>query len=312
MSLRDLPDLRALRVLVDIARLGSFGAAARAHGMSQQAVSERMRRLEGELGATLFQRGPSGAQLTAAGERVYATALDILMSSSNLDDALELERHPHAPRISVYASRTVSEYYLPRWYAALRRSYPQARLEMLAANSAEVATAVAQGHTSLGFIESVQVPVPTTVGGPRVLSASVVGHDQLSVVARPDHPWAQVGSITCDELARTPVIVRERGSGTREVLEAAIGSLQVTPVAEASSPTAVTNLALHTGCPAVVPRVSVATRLERQELVEVDLADATLDRPIRALWRTGARPRGAAALMVRAAREANATSNQPR
>ncbi|MBV7280873.1 MULTISPECIES: LysR family transcriptional regulator [unclassified Corynebacterium] len=312
MSLSDLPDLRALQILVDSARLGSFGAAARAHGLSQQAVSERMRRLEGELGVTLFHRGPTGTRLTAAGEKVQATAQEIVGASAALGDALELERHPAAPKVSVYVSRTVSEYYLPRWFAALRHSHPQAQLEMVAVNSDQVATAVAQGHTSLGFIESVNVPVPDSLGGHRVFSTSVVCEDRLCLVVRPDHPWATAVSVRSAELTRTPLILREHGSGTREVLDIAVGVPWAPPVAEASSPMAVINLALSTGAPAVVPAISVAEHCASGALVEVDIADATLRRPIRALWRTGSRPRGAAALMLRAAREVSAREAPPR
>ncbi|SCF57303.1 LysR substrate binding domain-containing protein [Streptomyces sp. DconLS] len=111
---------------------------------------------------------------------------------------------------------TIAEYLLPGWLLALHAERPDTAVSLLAGNSARVAELLLSGEADLGFVEGLSVPAG--------LDAVVIGHDRLIVVTAPGHPWARRRRpLSPQELGETPLILRERGSGTRQVLDAALG-----------------------------------------------------------------------------------------
>src|SRR5215470_10068077 len=210
------PDLIALDLLDSVAELGSLGRAASRHRMSQPAVSMRMSQLERRLGLTLLQRGPAGERVVALSRRVLSETRELMAGV----EALVAER---SSQLRVAASLTVAEYLLPGWLAALHRESPDAILAVEVTNSAHVELRVAEHHADVGFVEGHHAPQEG-------MSAVAVRTDRLVVVVDPDHPWAHApAAVTAAELAGAELIVRERGSGTREVLEdtlAAFGGLR--------------------------------------------------------------------------------------
>ena len=124
------------------------------------------------------------------------------------------------------------------------------------------------------------------------LDAAVVAHDRLTVVTAPGHPWARRrGPLSAEELASTPLILREEGSGTRQVLDAALGGL-ARPLLELSSTTAVKASAVSGAGPAVLSELAVREELSARRLVSIPVPGIRLDRALRAVWRTGHRPTG--------------------
>ena len=115
-------DLGPYDVLLSVAALGSMGRAAAAHGVSQAAVSARIRSLEGALGLTLLERSPQGTRLTATGALVADWARVAVDAAAALDEGVTALRTERDTRLRVAASLTVAEYLLPRWLVALRRA----------------------------------------------------------------------------------------------------------------------------------------------------------------------------------------------
>ena len=81
-----LPSLTALELLLDVARTGSIGAAARQHGISQQSASERLRSMEAQVGAPLVVRGPRGSSLTPAGTVLVEWAARLVETAAEIDE----------------------------------------------------------------------------------------------------------------------------------------------------------------------------------------------------------------------------------
>src|SRR5699024_399590 len=144
-------------------------------------------------------------------------------------------RRERSAQLRVAASMTVAEYLVPAWLATFRRSHPDVGLDLAVLNSDDVVADVAAGRHDLGLVETTRLPS-------RVHSM-VVGRDELWVVVPPQHPWTQRSRrLTLAELARTPLALREPGSGTRRVLEDALaehGLAAADPAAELSSNAAV-------------------------------------------------------------------------
>ena len=281
-----VPDLGALELLLAVARLGSLGRAARETGITQPAASSRIRSMERQLGVALVDRSPRGSQLTDAGVLVTDWARRVVEAAEAFDVGAQALRDRRDSRLRVAASMTIAEYLLPGWLIALRAQRPDTAVSLLAGNSAAVAERLLAGEADLGFVEGLSVPAG--------LDSAVVAHDRLIVVTAPGHPWARRRKpLAAAELAATPLILREEGSGTRQVLEAALGGL-ARPLIELSSTTAVKASAASGAGPAVLSELALGEELSAHRLVSIPVSDTHLRRALRAVWPTGHRPTGPA------------------
>ena len=284
-----MPDLSALEVLVAVSRKGSFGEAARELGRTQQAVSARVATLEAQTGVPLVTRGPAGSVLTPAGRVIADWASRLLDHAAEVDAGLSAMRSDARARVRVAASLTVAEQLVPRWLVALRAAGSGPDVVVDAVNSAEVAGLVRNGRADVGFVEG---PV-----APRGCRSQIVAHDELQVVVAPTHPWTLRGRpVEARMLAATPLVTRERGSGTRETLEAALRralgvDAEIAPPAlELSTTAAIRTAVLAGAAPAVLSAMVVAEDLAAGRLRRVPVRGLDLRRALRAVWVGGRTP----------------------
>ncbi|MGW0805388.1 LysR family transcriptional regulator [Nonomuraea sp. NPDC002799] len=288
-----LPDLASLKLLVDVGELGSLGQAARAAGIAQPSASKRVTQLERRLGLPLLERTPRGSTLTADGKMVAGWAAKVLAAADELMRAVQAVRHSGAAHLRVASSMTVAEYLVPRWLGELQHREPGVQVGLDVINSADVAARVLAEEVELGFVEGPSVPDG--------LAGRVVGTDRLVVVVAPEHPWARRRTVLRGpELAATPLVVREPGSGTRETLDVAFRSLlhRASPRLELGSNSAVKGAAQAGAAPAVLSGYAVEADIATGRLVEVPLAGLTLVRSLRAVWRRGRPLTGPAATLL--------------
>ncbi|MFI9240139.1 LysR family transcriptional regulator [Streptomyces sp. NPDC053079] len=284
-----VPDLGALELLLAVARLGSLGRAARELGITQPAASGRVRSMERQLGVALVERSPRGSRLTDAGVLVTDWARRVVEAAEALDAGAQALRGRRDSRLRVAASMTIAEYLLPGWLIALRTERPGTAVSLLAGNSAAVAGRLLAGEADLGFVEGLDVPPG--------LDGAVVAHDRLVLVTAPGHPWARRRApLAASELAATPLILRERGSGTRQVLDTALASYGglAEPLLELASTTAAKAAVVSGAGPSVLSELAIGEELATRRLVEIPVADLPLRRALRAVWPRGQRPTGPA------------------
>lgn len=295
---RRVPDLVALELVDAVARTGSMTAAAHELHVTQQAVSTRVRSAERVMGVELFVRSPQGARLTADGESVVAWARDVLAAASRMGAALDL-LHASAERtLTVGGSQTIAAQLLPGWLLQLRDRQLAAgqdatAVRLRSGNSAQIARLVRDGVLDLGFIESPVVPTD--------LGSTMVATDGLVAVVPPGHAWSD--RVELATLAATPLVVRERGSGTRSAYELAVrrtlGIEPAEPALELATTVAVLSAVAGGVAPAVLSARAVADDVALGRVRPVPIAGATVTRPLTALWRGTARDlRGAARLLV--------------
>ncbi|MFF5130576.1 LysR family transcriptional regulator [Streptomyces syringium] len=284
-----VPDLGALELLLAVARLGSLGRAARELGITQPAASSRVRTMERMLGVALVERSPRGSRLTDAGVLVTDWARRIVEAAEAFDAGAQALRGRRDSRLRVAASMTIAEYLLPGWLIALRTRRPGTAVSLFAGNSSAVAERLLAAEADLGFVEGLAVPPG--------LDGAVIGHDRLVVVTAPGHPWARRRApLDAAELAATPLILRERGSGTRQVLDAALASQGgvAEPLLELASTTAAKAAVVSGAGPSVLSELAVGEELAARRLVEIPVPGVGLRRDLRAVWPTGHRPTGPA------------------
>ncbi|WP_405012423.1 LysR family transcriptional regulator [Kitasatospora sp. NBC_01539] len=293
-----VPDIRALELLLAVARLGSVGRAAAELGVSQPAASARIRGMERQLGVGLLERSPRGSRPTEAGLLVVEWARSVVEAAQALDAGIDALRGRRDARLVVVASLTVAEYLMPGWLLALNRVSPETAVTLRTANSADVAAHVLAGDADLGFVEG--------PGAPAGLAGAVVASDRLVVVVAPEHPWARRRApLTPAELAATPLVLREHGSGTRDVLDQALAPYGGTapPRLELASSTALKAAAMTGAGPVCLSELAVVEELSTRRLVEVRVEGLDLQRPLRAVWPVGRRPAGPARLLLGLTRE---------
>ena len=293
-----VPDLAALEVLLAVAGTGSLNAAARQAGVSQQAVSARIRAMEAQTGVALVHRTPRGSSLTAEGAVIAEWAARLQDVAAGLDAGIDALRQDRRNCLRVSASSTIAEQLLPGWLASFRaaaqRSGPTPEIVLTAANSEAVIGHVTAGTADIGFTEGPQRPAG--------LRGRVIGHDRLALVVAPGHPWARrrrgAGPA---ELAGAPLASREGGSGTRDTLTAALaaalgpGVVQAPAALTLPTTAAVRAAVLAAAAPAVTSELAVADDLASGRLVRVETPGLDLRRVLRAVWDGPATPPAGAA-----------------
>ncbi len=283
-----VPPLDALDLLVAAIRRGSISAAARDAGISQQSASAKLRLVERHTGLELIVRSPTGVTATPAGEVVAAWAEAILDAAHAFRDGLDALRADGSLSLRVAASQTVAAHYLPGWLLRLRSAQlAEGRMpttvHLVTDNSEGVEALVREGAVDLGFIE--------TRMRPRGLARAVVAEDELVLVAPPGHPWTRRDDVDLAEVAATPLVSREEGSGTRSTWEDEVARVLRRPPADPalvlSTTTAVRSAVVDGVAPALLGRAAVADDLALGRLALVRTRWRPITRPITALWRGG-------------------------
>jgi DNA-binding transcriptional LysR family regulator len=298
-----VPDIVSLDLLVSVGELGSINAAADVHGVSQPAASMRIRSLEKVLGLRLLERDRRGSSLTAAGLATVEWASTVVGDMRALlagAGALRAEGQNH---LRLAASMTVAEYLVPGWLQQLAAARPDVTVALLMGNTSRVAELVSSQEADVGFVEGERPPDG--------LRARDLLTDELLVIVGKHHPWSRRRRpLSAATLAATPLLMREVGSGTREVLTAELArhGWQARASLELGSTTAIKAAAMAGTGPAVLSSLAVANELRSGELSAVPCPELQLQRTIRAIWAPRRALTGAAAYLVGLAEAHRATT----
>ncbi|MGW8248863.1 MAG: selenium metabolism-associated LysR family transcriptional regulator [Acidiferrobacterales bacterium] len=201
---------RRLQVFHTVARLLSFTKAAETLHMTQPAVTFQIRQLEEYFNTRLFDRTHNRISLTAAGEKVYQYADQILSLYSEMDNSVRELTGDVSGVLLIGASTTIAEYVLPNLLGEFKERCPDINIRLSVSNSVGVVHMVENNSVDVGIVES---PISN-----KNLLVEVCWHDELVVICPPQHELASKSSISVEELKELPFICREEGSGTREFI----------------------------------------------------------------------------------------------
>jgi DNA-binding transcriptional LysR family regulator len=263
--------LRQLEVFAEVLKSGSTTQASQRLALSQSAVSAALTDLEGQLGVQLFDRVGKRLVVNEHGRLLYPRALALLEQATEIEQLFREENGA----IRVYASSTIGNYIMPEVIARYRRDFPDLPLELSVGNSQDVINAVADFRVDIGLIE-----------GP-CHSADIVAEpwleDELVVFAAPDSPLLK-SDVTLHSLAAAPWILRERGSGTRELVDYLLLSHlpQFHLGMELGNSEAIKHAVRHGLGISCLSRRVIAEQLATGSLVELTIP---LPRLTRTLWR---------------------------
>ncbi|MDQ6967380.1 MAG: LysR family transcriptional regulator [Mariprofundaceae bacterium] len=199
---------------VALVQTGSVSAAAKSRFLTQPAISNQLKRLQETVGMPLYRRQGRGVQLTGAGEAFYIHALKVQQSIQDLNSFADELHGLQAGRIYLSASQTIAGSLLPAALLSFHQLHPQIEVFVNSVNSQQVFESM--DHHDLGLVES---PLPSSLS--ECCSVEPLGEDKIVTVMPMNHPLATYKSIELSQLEAYPLIWREQGSGTREVLERA-------------------------------------------------------------------------------------------
>ena len=215
--------LEQLRVFVEVAERLHVTRAASVLNMTQSAASASLQALEARLGTVLFDRVGRRIELTEAGRILLPEAKAVLAKVSGAEQALAELDVLLRGRLRLWASQTIAGYWLPPFLYRFHSAHPGVAVELHIGNSLEVSRAVLDGSADLGFVEG-DVDEP-------VLAQIPVGVDQLVLVVAQSHEFASLKTVEPDHLLAARWVLREKGSGTRQVFEHALRSRDIDPSA---------------------------------------------------------------------------------
>ena len=266
---------RRLQVFHAVAELKSFTRAGQRLHMTQPAVTFQIRQLEKHFNTRLFDREHNRIELTEAGRRLEEYAGRILALYAEMDGSLRELTDDMAGTLMVGASMTIAEYDLPRLLVRFKKQFPAVNVKLLMSNTDGIVQMVVENRIDLGLVEG---PVHN-----RSLAVRRFDIDKLVVALPPGHPLAGERCIPFEALCGVPLILREEGSGTREVFldharEAGFGLDDFDVVMELGSPEAIKGAVVAGLGISVISIATLRKELELGSLKAVELSPP-IERP---------------------------------
>jgi DNA-binding transcriptional LysR family regulator len=209
--------LRQFEIFCAVAQSGTTVAAAEAVALSQSATSAALQQLEQGLGVQLFERVGKRLVLNDAGRALLPQALGVLEQARGIEQTFSARAANMPVRLRVAASTTIGTYALPEVLARLARSHPLVRVDLQIANTQEVGEAVLAMEVDMGLIEG--------SSHWQGLEVEPWLRDELVIVASPQDPLAEQARskpLGVAALRKAAWLLREAGSGTREMVEHAL------------------------------------------------------------------------------------------
>ncbi len=268
-------DIHRLEVFCRVLEFKSFTKAADAVFLTQPTVSEHIRALEEEVGEKLIDRLGREILPTPAGKILFQYAKDLIRIRNSAVQAIQRFKGDLSGHLLMGASTIPGTYILPSLLGSFKARYPSILVTLKIGGSGEIAEKVINGSLELGLIG-------VRWDDRRVVLEEVFS-DELVLVVPPEHSWAKRKAVDLDDLAGEPFILRERGSGTRMVMNQALevhgfSPSRISAVAEMGSTEAVRQgIKARIGV-SILSQQAVADDLTRGDLVALPVNGVRLSR----------------------------------
>ncbi len=268
-------DIHVLEAFCRIVESGSFSKAAAALYLTQPTVSGHIKKLEEELGVRLLDRLGHRASPTKAGELLYRYGKQILTLRREAQQALDEFKGGLRGELTIGASSIPGGYVLPPLIGQFKSSHPEITIALKISDSKQIVDAVLDGAYELGSVGA-------KFDDPRI-DYQKFAEDEMVLVVPPAHPWASRRSIAPEELADQPFFVRERGSGTRKIMEQALDHHNIPMstfkvIGEMGNNEAIRQAVKAGGGVAIISRLAVKSDIKCRELAVVEVTGLKLTR----------------------------------
>jgi DNA-binding transcriptional LysR family regulator len=284
-------NLHLFRLFAAVASHRSFSRAADALHLSQPAVSKGVRDFEAQAGSRLLERGgPGGVTLTEAGRLLMRHAATLFAAERAAEEDLAALRGLRHGTLSLGASTTVATYHLPPILGEFHKLHPAIELRLTSANTSAIADLLSTRELDIALVEG-----PVVEPGIEVLPWR---EEAMVLIAAPDHRLVRTSAPIAPEALRDEVfLVREFGSGTREVVQDALNASRIVPrrVMEVGSTEAIKQLVAGGFGIAMVSAAAAADQLALGKVVALAARDFVVRRMLNRLRLPARQPSAPAA-----------------
>jgi len=266
--------IETLRVFCDVVETGSFSAAASQNYITQSAVSQQLRALESRYQCTLLERSRHGAKPTPAGEILYRVSREILEKYQEIETQLQETGKVVAGSLRVAIVYSVGLHELPPYLKEYMRSYPQVNVHVEYARPNKIYDSVIAGQIDLGIVAYPHKH-------PQVQNLPW-REDRLLLACPPDHPFANLKKVSISKLMGENFIAYEQDIATRKATDQLLREHQVSVkyVGEFDNIETIKRAIEIGQGVGIVPQAAIQPELDHGTLKAVQLAEATLLRPV--------------------------------
>jgi DNA-binding transcriptional LysR family regulator len=270
-------NLHLLRMFTTVARVGSFSRAAELLKLSQPAISKGVRDFELQVGCRLLNRSQKGVLPTSEGLALLKHAEDLFAAERAAEEVLSARRDLNNGSLRIGASTTIATYMLAPYLGAFHRAYPGVDLHLVSANTREIADQMAAQDIDVGLVEG-----PIEEG---IVVAEKWRTDTMKLIVSPDHEFASAKDpIDPSLLGGQVLILREPGSGSREVVTQVLAANNIEPLRllEIGSTAAIKQVVAAGIGVSIVSMVAASDQVRLGYLRTVELRGVKIERT---LWR---------------------------
>ncbi len=260
-------NLHYLRVFLTVAEYEHITRASEELIISQPAVTKTIQHLEQEVGLELIERHGRRIALTHAGRVLQNYARRLFALEREMEDALGALRDVDTGEVTLAASTTTGVYLLPPIVAQFRERYPQVDLHISILNSSEIVEQTLDWNLDFGLVEW------DTASLPAGLKVEVFAYDELVLVVGPHHPWRGLTILKPEALSDGELLLREQGSGIREVIEHSLlaHDVQIRPLLTVPDNEAIKQMVMNDVGAAIVSALAVQREIVTGELTRIPI-----------------------------------------
>lgn len=271
-------------VFISVAENLSFSKAANDLHISQPAITRHIKELEERYKTTLFERKGNKIYLTTAGEKVYHAFKKISQQYRNLDFEIGQLHHNFSGEFKLGASSTISQYVIPKIIASFHKRYPQIQIYLLNGNSFEMENLLLDNKIDLALVEN-----QSTQSGVQYTNFL---DDELIIVTGKNSVYAKHDTISLQDLIQIPIVLREQGSGTLEVIQHTLKKQnihfeQLNTLIHLGSTESIKNFLQDFDGLAIVSEKAVQNELYLQTLVKIKIVGFSISRKFRIAYKQG-------------------------
>ena len=289
-------DINQLEVLVSVAREQSFSRAARALHRTQPAISQAIRRLELELGESLFDRSSKDGTLTAAGRVLYEVAQQMLHLRHSAHAAIKELKDLHRGKLTLSANEYTVMYLLPV-IPIFRARHPHIKVEVKRSLGSRIPAEILGREFEIGVV--------SYKPGDSAIASVAVMKDELALIVAPEHSLAAKEIVSVKELGAESFIAHNVASPYRDKVVRTFEKHKTPLNISLEMPTleAIKRFVEQGMGVALVPRLTAQTEIARKQVVALTVREMRLERSIHLIYRKGATLSHAARAFLRVARE---------
>lgn len=273
--------IQQLESLIHLVAERSFSRAARKMFLTQPSLTKHIKNLEDAVGVKVINRQNTGVTLTLQGRLLYEFAQKILGLREGVKEKISRSMEKESGTIDLIASTIPANYILPYILGDFNKKHPKIKVYIKTVNSEEALDMVLNKHAEIGFI------------GKKPLSGKInaepIWKDRLVIAVSGTHRWSERGSITANELMEEHFVIREKGSGTRAILENYLkenagSDFRLNIIAELGSSEAIKEAIIAGLGVSFISIHAIRRELEQKLLVEIPISGWVVERDFHVIY----------------------------